>query len=102
MSSFEFHPELFEQRTLALETLAHQGYHWLEHFSSVDLLHDLFGLEVCGIVEETDAEVILAILEETFPDWPYSNMHYYKYERDRGWKAAIFKNQERRKSFETT
>jgi hypothetical protein len=99
MSAFEFHPELFEQRAVALETLAHHDYHWLEHFSSVDLLHDLFGLEVCGIGEETDAGVILAVLEEIFPDWPYSDVQYHDYERDRGWKVAIFKNQKRRKSF---
>src|SRR5438552_12616949 len=49
VSLFAFHPELFEHRTLALEALAAHDLHWFEHFGSVDLLHDLFGLEVCGI-----------------------------------------------------
>lgn len=98
---FAFHPELFEHRTLALEALARNDYVWLEHFSSVDLIHDLFGLEVCGIVEETDADVILAILQEAFPEWPYSDIYYHDYERDRGWKVLIFKNQKRRRKFKT-
>lgn len=66
MSDFAFHPELFEHRTLALDALARHDYNWFEHFSSVDLLHDLFGLEVCGIAEKRDAEVIFSILEELF------------------------------------
>jgi hypothetical protein len=76
VSAFEFHPELFEHRTLALETLEANDYHWFEHFSSVDLLHDLFGLEVCGIIKESDAKGVLAILQEIFPDWPHSDIHY--------------------------
>ncbi|HWB58080.1 MAG TPA: hypothetical protein VG733_01245 [Chthoniobacteraceae bacterium] len=91
---FAFHPELFEHRALAIETLAQNDYNWLEHFSSVCLIHDLFGLEVCGIVDETDAPVILAILQELFPDWPYSRVYYHEYERDRGWKVMVFKNSE--------
>jgi hypothetical protein len=94
-SMFEFHPELFEQRTLALETLAQHDYIWLEHFSSIDLLHAEFGLEVCGIPEKQDAQIILSILEELFPDWSHKDLYYYKFERDRGWKAIIFKNKKR-------
>jgi hypothetical protein len=98
VSDFAFHPQLFEHRTLALEELGRHGYIWLEHFSSIDLLHDLFGLEVCGIPEQRDAEVMLSILQDLFPDWPHSDLHYYNYERDRGWKIIIFKNKKRRKS----
>jgi len=101
MNSFEFHPELLEHRTLAMEGLQRHDFHWLEHFSSVDLLHELFGLEVCGIPEKKDAEAIVGILEALFPDWPHSDVYYYQYERDRGWKAIIFKYQKRRKSLTT-
>jgi hypothetical protein len=101
VSNFDFHPELFERRTLALETLAENGYVWLEGFTSVDLLHDLFGLEVCGIAKRNDAEIILSILEGLFPEWPYSDLHYHDYERDRGWKAMVFKNVKQRTSFTT-
>jgi len=84
-----------------MEALAANGYEWFTDFSSVDLMHDLFGLEVCGIPEEEDAVVVLAILEEVFPEWPYSDIHYHDYDRDRGWKALIFKNPRPKKSFTT-
>lgn len=98
---FDFHPELFEHRTLAIETLAANDFIWLEHFSSVDLLHDLFGLEICGIVDETDPPLILAILQEVFPDWLHSDIYYRDYERDRGWKVMIFKNRRKTRGFKT-
>jgi hypothetical protein len=102
MSDFAFYPELFEHRTLALETLAQHNYNWFEDFSSIDLLHDLFGLEVCGIAEEEDAQIILSILEELFPEWPNTDVYYHQYERDRGWKAIISRDRRRPKSFITT
>ena len=61
MSLFAFHPELFEHRTLAFERLAAHQFNWFEHFSSIDLLHDIFGLEVCGIAREADATQMFAI-----------------------------------------
>jgi hypothetical protein len=83
MSLFAFHPELFEHRTFALEALAAHDLHWFEHFTLVDLLHDLFGLEVCGIIEERNAELALCILQETFPEWPHSDVYYRRYGRER-------------------
>ena len=101
MSEFAFHPELFEERTVALETMAERGFHWFEHFSSVDLLHDLYGLEVCGIAEEDDAGAILVVLQERFPAWTHTDLYYHDHDRDRGWKAMIFKKQKWRKRFVT-
>jgi len=102
MSRFAFPPELFEHRSLAIETLSAHGYEWFTQFSSVDLLHDLFGLEVCGIPEEGDAKRIIEILEEIFPDWSYTDICYGDYERDRGWQAIIFKSPRRGKNLKTT
>jgi hypothetical protein len=99
MGKFAFHSELFEQRTRALEALADRGYTWLEHFGSVDLLHDLYGLEVCGIPKEPDSVAILALLQKLFPEWPHSAVHYHDRSRDRGWKVLIFKNRRRGKSY---
>jgi hypothetical protein len=99
MSEFAFHPELFEHRTLALEALAQRDYIWLEDFTSIDLLHDVFGLEVCGIPEKRNAAIILSILREAFPDWSHSDIYYHQYERDRGWKSIIFQRPKPRKSF---
>ena len=100
VSLFAFHPELFEHRTLALKALAAHDLHWFEHFGSVDLLHDLFGLEVCGIIEESDAHLALCVLQETFPDWPHSDVHYRRSGRDRGWKAIIHKNRDKRRRYQ--
>jgi len=99
MSDFQFHAELFDHRALAIEKLAQHDYHWLEHFSCVDLLHDEFGLEVCGIAVRQNADRILTILEKLFPDWLYADIHYRDYERDRGWKVIICRSPERGNRF---
>ena len=95
MTEFNFHPELFEQRAMAIKALSEHGFNWLEHFSSVDLLHDLFGLEVCGIAQKPLAASILRVLERVFPEWIYSDLCYHDDERDRGWKAVIFQKPSR-------
>ncbi len=77
---------------LALEVLAAHDLHWFQHFSSIDLLHDVFGLEVCGIAEESDARLSLCVLEKTFPGWPHSDLYYRRSGCERGWKALIHKH----------
>lgn len=69
LNPFRFSPELFEYRNEVLASLSEAGYEWLSHFSSVDPLHDLYGIEVCGIHEQRDAEDILVLLMRMFPDW---------------------------------
>jgi hypothetical protein len=66
---FRFAPELFELRTNVIESLDAQGFAWFSHYSSVDCLHDVYGIEVCGIKEHEDAVSILRILVQMFPDW---------------------------------
>jgi hypothetical protein len=61
---------------------------------------DLFGLEVCGIIEERDAELALRILQETFPEWPHSDVYYRRYGRERGWKALIHKHRDKRRRYQ--
>ena len=69
VDAFRFAPELFETRTQVIETLAERGFDWLSHYSSVDPIHDCYGIEVCGIRDESDAVGILQVLIEMFPDW---------------------------------
>ncbi|MEZ6136465.1 MAG: hypothetical protein R3C53_16340 [Pirellulaceae bacterium] len=66
---FRFAPELFETRTDVIAELAERGFDWLSHYSSVDPIHDCYGIEVCGIHDQHDAAAILDILIELFPDW---------------------------------
>ena len=48
---------------------AEAGFDWLSHYSSVDPLHDVYGIEVCGIHEQEDAIQILGLLAGMFPSW---------------------------------
>jgi hypothetical protein len=69
MDAFRFAPELFEIRTNVMERLSEEGYDWLSHYSSVDPIHDDYGIEVCGIHAREDAVSILDILMRMFPRW---------------------------------
>jgi hypothetical protein len=95
MEPFAFHPELFELRNDVLEMLADHGFAWLSDFGSVDLLHDVYGLEVCGIRDESDARTIEALLRKRFASWVHSR-RYYKDGRTRepGWKVIISRDPE--------
>lgn len=69
MDAFRFAPELFEVRTTVMERLTDEGFDWLSHYSSVDPMHDVYGIEVCGIHERDDAHAILKMLMDMFPTW---------------------------------
>lgn len=90
MNRFDFHPELFVHRNSALDALSRRGYAWLSDFGSIDVIHDNFGLEVCAIREEEDAETISSLLGTLFPDWHYNRI-YYEDENggEIGWKVII-------------
>jgi hypothetical protein len=92
---FAFHAELFEFRDLVLGALADAGYAWLSDFASVDLLHDVYGLEVCGIREERDVKPITALLRRLFPGWRYGHSYYKDGStREPGWKVVISRDPE--------
>ncbi len=68
MATFDFHPDLFECRNTVLEILAEHGFAWLSDFSSIDLLHEVYGIEICGIHQESAAREIQQILGKIFPE----------------------------------
>jgi hypothetical protein len=95
MKSFEFHAELFEFRSAVLEALSDNGFAWLSHFGSIDLLHDLYGLEVCAIREEADARAIERLLRGMFPKWRYQRTYYEDQNLgELGWKVIISRDAE--------
>ena len=95
MKAFAFYPELFELRTSALDALADGGFAWLADFGSVDLLHDVYGLEVCGITDEDSARAIEVVLRALFPAWPYVRCYLKDFGgRDPGWKVIIARDPE--------
>jgi hypothetical protein len=89
VDEFRFAPELFETRTAVIEALHARGFDWLSHYSVVDVLHDVYGIEVCGIVEQSVANRILRILKGMFPHWSFERLYLKDYGREPGWKAIV-------------
>src|SRR5262249_18558776 len=95
MQPFVFHPELFEVRNGVLEMLAENGYEWLSDFGSVDLAHDIYGIEVCGIREQPEALAIQALLRSRFPSWRHTRIYLKEpWTREPGWKVIISQHPE--------
>jgi hypothetical protein len=94
MKPFEFH-ELFDFRNAVLEALSDNGFAWLPHFGSIDLQHDVYGLEVTGIREEADAAAIERLLRKMFPQWHYHRTFYEDHNLgELGWKVMISRDPE--------
>jgi len=90
MSGFDFHPDLFEHRNDAMDALAAAGLEWMTDFSSVDVVHDLYGLEVCGIPTREGAQQVQAVLKGVFSDWPHSHVYLKEWgSREAGWKVVM-------------
>jgi hypothetical protein len=87
--SLQFHPELFECKGRASDVLDTAGFVWFSDYSSIDLLHEEFGLEVCGIQEESSVEPIACAMHGAFPHWHYSYACQKDCGRDPGWKFAL-------------
>ena len=85
----QFHPQLFECKGRATELLDDAGFAWLTDYSAIDLLHEEFGLEVCGIQQDSKGELIAEAMRDGFPHWHYSRICFKDSERDTGWKFAL-------------
>jgi hypothetical protein len=88
-NAFRFAPELFELRNEVLAALEDKGFHWFSHFSSVDLLHDVYGVEVRGIKEREDATGIQRLLGRMFAAWRLGGLYFYDFGRDPGWRVKV-------------
>lgn len=96
MSSFSFYPELIEYQGEVRELLAEHDYEWLSDYSAVDCLHDVHGLEVCGIATEQTAHAVLRILGRRFSSWRHRHVKLKDWgDRDCGWKSIIHRDAER-------
>lgn len=102
MDAFRFAPELFEHRGEVMEALERAGFHWMSHYSSVDCLHDLYGIEVCGIHQKPDAVAIRGLLAELFPDWISCRLCQKDRGREPGWIARIHRDRPRRQKQRVT
>jgi hypothetical protein len=94
MDAFRFSPELFECRGEVMSILKERGFDWLSDYSAIDPLHDVYGLEVCGIADETDAIAIVEIMLDVYPSWKARQPWYSEGSRDTGWVARIQRDDE--------
>jgi len=86
---FEFYPELFAARGLAAELLEEAGYTWFGDYSSIDLMHEDYGLEVCGIRTEAGMRRVAETLRRGFPHWHHQNVSFQDHGRDPGWAVSL-------------
>ena len=94
MDSFAFHPELLEERTRVMEELSAAGFEWLSDYGAVDMLHDVYGLEVTGVREEADCRRIAQMLARLYPRWKYTRVYYKDRGAETGWKAVVHRDPE--------
>lgn len=95
MDAFRFAPELFEVRSEVMAALSEQGIDWLSHYSSVDPVHDDFGIEVCGIPDEEGAAQILAIVRAMYPHWRRRSLEFKDSGRESGWKVKVVRDRDK-------
>lgn len=89
VEELQFHPELFEYRGRASELLEEAGLSWFSDYSSIDLVHEEYGLEVAGIQREADVRRILSTLQRGFPHWHHTRVSLYEHGREPGWVVSI-------------
>src|SRR5688500_6735917 len=92
MTKFRFAPELLAYRERVLDALVQAGYNQMDHYSGIDLLHDLFGLEVTGIQSKSDALRIRVILQRILPSWPHRYLFLKDAGVDAGWKVVVHRD----------
>ena len=94
MDMFRFCPELLEVRARVVAVLNDAGYQWLSHYSSVDPVHDVYGVEVCGIFDEDDAKAIHRLLQKMFPAWRRGYWLYKDWGIEPGFIALVCRDDE--------
>lgn len=87
--SFAFHPELFEVRARAMERLEAADVLWFRDFSSVDLGHDQYSIEICGVGDEQTARKIEGVLLTAFSGCSV-NVWLKDYGADEGWRVDVY------------
>lgn len=86
---FEFYPELFGHRNRALELLSEAGYCWFDNFSSIDPVHEEYGLEISGIRNDREVKPILDALRSGFPHWHHHRLCHHEHGREPGWSVTV-------------
>lgn len=86
---FAFSPELLQLAEAVANDLEFAGYDRMSYYSSIDAMHDVHGLEVCGIRSADDALQITRILLRRFSGWNAGWIHAHDSSSAQGWVARI-------------
>jgi len=90
---FKFHSELFAEKAKVEEALAALDFSsFAKDFDCVDCIHDLYGVEICGIKERKTVISILQAVRRLYPKWHGSCQHYDGDEDDRGWRVRVHRD----------
>ena len=65
-------------------------------YSAIDVMHDVYGIEVLGIRKEEDADAILDVLRNLFPSWKICRTYYKDQGRDPGFWVTIQRDHDAR------
>jgi len=98
MKEFTFYGDLYEHRAKAVEALSRAGLELFSDYSSVDIEHNLYGLEVGGFNNEELALKALEVLRATFPEWGFAT--FLEYETGEPFWARLSRDREEIPSFE--
>jgi hypothetical protein len=93
-NEMRFAPELLAIRSEILDQLSIQGMAWLVDFSSVDALHDVYGIEVRGVANATTAETIFALLSKRLPHWDNRRICNCINGREPGFRIRVHRDRE--------
>jgi len=88
-TEFILREELFAKRSEAQDVLAEVGLHIFEAYSSIDLLHQENGLEICGIKDEPTAIAVKRTLQKMFSELKLGRHFYKDTGADIGWKVVV-------------
>lgn len=86
---FAFSPELLSCKTELAGHLSEAGYDSGADYSSIDVLHDVHGLEVCGIHNPELALEITRLLLRLFPGWNAGWLHPPGSSSNQAWVATV-------------
>jgi hypothetical protein len=84
-----FRPELYAIQGQVISALDREEYEPMVHYTSVDLMHDGHGIEVCGIANSVDALRITRLLLGMYPGWTPGWLNAPDTSSQQGWIARI-------------
>jgi murein DD-endopeptidase MepM/ murein hydrolase activator NlpD len=86
---FAFFPELLELARRLVAELSATGYEHMSDYCSIDAMHDVHWLEVCGIKDPETALNVSRFLLRRFPGWNAGWLHEPTSTSRQGWVARI-------------